>query len=595
MRIKRLTEGVVNRIAAGEVVERPSSVVKELIENSIDAGANRIKITVEDGGRSVIKVSDDGHGMEPEELMLSIERHATSKLKDENNLFSIETLGFRGEALPSIGSVSRLIISSRVRQSNDSWKIKVNGGIISKVEATSRNPGTEVSVRDIFFSTPARLKFLKSPQTETRHINEAVLRHAMANPSIAFNLLVDGRSVIKLEPESEIKLGYLNRFCKIVGKDFRENALTLDSVRENIRLFGYSGLPTYNRSTTKHQYLFVNGRPVTDKLLTGAVRGAYRDVIPSARHVVCCLFLEIPHEFVDVNVHPAKAEVRFRDPGIVRGLIVGALKHALSDAGHKSSSSIGHGMLGAAKADGLKAYQILSSSSPGSTENQPKMFEGEPGGRVFSKENINILAEYEDVRLRDKAYPLGAACAQVHATYIISQTENSVIVVDQHAAHERIVYEKMKTGIAKGSVHTQILLIPEIVELDPSGAAIIESRSNELKDFGLEVETFGPGAILVRSVPAIFGNGDVQSLIRDLAEDFSELGDSSTLTSYLGNICGTIACHGSVRAGRLLNEVEMNELLRQMEVTPNSGQCNHGRPTYVELDLKDIEKLFGRR
>ena len=600
MGIRRLPEGLVNRIAAGEVVERPASVVKELVENAIDADARAIDIAVEDGGRALIRVADDGSGMTRDELPLAVERHATSKLADDEALFHIVTLGFRGEALPSIGAVGRLVMTSRAQQTDAAWQISVEGGNLSAPEPAARAAGTEVVVQDLFFATPARLKFLKRPRTENQHVSDVVTRLAMAHPEIAFTLSIEGRRTLDVTAELSPDEGRLQRLSSVIGRDFRENALSLDAEREGIRLFGYASLPTYNRGTTQHQYLFVNGRPVRDRLLHGAVRGAYRDVLAAGRHAVCALFIELPPDAVDVNVHPAKAEVRFRDAGLVRGLIVGALRHALAGAGHRSGTTASARMLGAARSEGAGGPTVPYARYPtGGGRFSPGLSEAAQGFQAPFADGAAPAAppsvsEGEATPLGTE-YPLGVARAQLHGTYIVAQTEGGIIIVDQHAAHERIVYERMKAALAGGRVKTQMLLIPEVVELGPAAASRLEARAGELAELGLVLEPFGAGAIVVREVPALLGDGDVRGLVLDLADDLAELGDAVALKDRLGDVCGTLACHGSVRAGRTLNGDEMNALLRQMESTPNSGQCNHGRPTYVELDLPDVEKLFGRR
>ncbi len=596
MTIRRLPEGLINRIAAGEVVERPASVVKELIENAIDAGAGRIQIKVEEGGTTLIRVSDNGCGISREELPLAIERHATSKLENETALSNIRTLGFRGEALPSIGSIARLSITSRVKGSQEAWQINVNGGDISAIEPAARGVGTDVIVKDIFFATPARLKFMKSPRTENSHITDIVIRLAMARPDIDFSLTLNGRQLFNLVSELSMGEGRLTRLSHVLGSDFHKNNLKIDSQREEISLSGYIGLPTYSRSTSQHQYLFVNDRPVRDKVLNGALRGAFRDLMPSGRHPVCGLFLSVPLHLLDINVHPTKAEVRFRDNGIVRGLVVGAVRHTLSLAGHRTASTVNFGALGSTASVHQNNSRKVDSKNVNFSEvtKQPDFVIEEPQARP-SENSDDILSKQNLSSSDEKTYPLGVARAQVHATYIVAQTLNGVVIVDQHAAHERIVYERMKKALSEGTVKSQILLIPEVVELGSSSAAFIENRVAELASLGLIIEPFGPGAVLVREVPAILGDGNVKGLVQDIADNFAHLGDEDTLIEKLHEICGSMACHSSVRAGRLLNNEEMNHLLRQMEVTPNSGQCNHGRPTYVELALNDIEKLFGRR
>jgi DNA mismatch repair protein MutL len=606
MTIRLLPSTTVNRIAAGEVVERPASAIKELVENSIDAGARRIEVELRDGGRTFLSVSDDGQGMTPEELDLAVERHATSKLP-EDDLEHIVTLGFRGEALPSIASVSRFTMTSRTQDGDSAWKIEINGGAKTPPAPASHPPGTTVEVRDIFFATPARLKFLKTPRTESGHAQDTIKRLAMAHPEIAFRLVDDGRQVINLPAcpplVDDENAARLERLGGIMSNDFAANALEIDAEREGIRLTGHAGLPTLNRGNAALQFLFVNGRPVRDKLLFGAVRGAYRDFLAHDRHPLLALFLELPPDTVDVNVHPAKTEVRFRDPGLVRGLIVSALKHALADAGHRASTTVANAALGAFRPhQGGLAY----ASPPGS---RPSYGLAE-SGRGFQAPLTHFDAQpsaapgAETVVLeRDSAaeaeapvdYPLGVARAQVHETYVVAQTGDGIVIVDQHAAHERLVYESMKTAMAAGGVKRQGLLIPEVVELDEPAADRIAAHLDELAELGLVVEPFGPGAVVVRETPALLGEIDVPGLIRDLADDLAEFDAALGLKGRLEDVCSTMACHGSVRAGRRLNGDEMNSLLRQMEATPHSGQCNHGRPTYVELKLADIEKLFGRR
>lgn len=599
--IRRLPETLVNRIAAGEVVERPASAVKELVENSIDAGARRIDISLRDGGRAMIAVSDDGRGMSPDDLALAVERHATSKLPDDD-LVRINSLGFRGEALPSIGAVARLSLVSRRAAADMAWSIMVEGGAKGDVRPAALSVGTRVEVRDLFYATPARLKFMKSARSEREAAKDTVERLAMAHPSIAFTLSDDEKVLLRLPIAGEGEQGRLSRLGAVLKNDFADNALEIDAAREGVRLYGFAGLPTLNRPTTAGQYLFVGGRPVRDKLLHGAVRGAYQDFLARDRHPMLALFLELPPEEVDVNVHPAKAEVRFRDAGLVRGLIVGALKHALAAAGHRASTTVAAAALGAARPLSGNPLQgpvfsfgrSFSQSSRvareaaaafQAPETQGSLTPAMPAGRVeaVSKESSS------------EAYPLGAARAQVHETYIVAQTADGIVIVDQHAAHERLVYERMKTALENGGVARQGLLIPEVVELDGNAARRLIDRSEELAELGLIIEPFGGGAVLVREMPALLGTTNAQGLVRDLAEELAELGDHLSLKEKLEEVCGTMACHGSVRAGRRLNADEMNALLRQMEATPHSGQCNHGRPTYVELKRADIEKLFGRR
>ncbi len=607
MTIRILPNTMINRIAAGEVVERPASVVKELAENAIDAGARQVDVMVEAGGKRYIRVSDDGCGMNKGEMLLAIQRHATSKLPDDD-LLAIHHFGFRGEALPSIGSVSRMTLTSRAEGSDDGWALHVDGGAVGEPEPAARSVGTTVEIADLFYATPARLKFLKTERTETQAIQDVVQRLAMAHPDVGFRLTVDDKEKFRAQAEQGALLdARLPRLGSVLGKAFAENALAIDNEREGIRLTGYAGLPTYNRGTSMYQYLFVNGRPVRDKLLLGTVRAAYQDFLARDRHPVVALFLEMPSEWVDVNVHPAKAEVRFRDSGIVRGLIVGSLKHALQEAGHRASTTVSATALGALQSGGGMPATSYAYAAP-SSYSAPRFHEPAAAGSMFQGMQAAPQArvmEMPETReevagapnsvddLRD--YPLGAACAQLHETYVVAQTRDGIVIVDQHAAHERLVYEAMKQAIDKEGVKRQALLIPEVIELEGDGAARLLARSDELATLGLVIEGFGDQTVVVRAIPALLGDVDVSGLIRNLADDLAEFGETLALKEKLEDVCGTMACHGSVRAGRRLNRDEMNALLRHMERTPHSGQCNHGRPTYVELKLKDIEKLFGRR
>ncbi len=602
MTIRLLPEGVVNRIAAGEVIERPASVVKELVENALDAGATRIEITVEDGGRALVRVSDDGEGISAEELPLALARHATSKLADDDDLLAIHSLGFRGEALPSIAAVSRLAIVSRRKGADTAFEIAVEAGAMGSVRPAARARGTELIVRDLFFATPARLKFLKSARSEMLAIGEMVDRLAMANPRVAFVLTSDGRLARRFEPDLEP--GGLARLAAIMGRPFADNALAIDAEREGIRLSGFVGVPTEHRASAQHQYLFVNRRPVRDRLVHGAVRAAYQDLVAGGRHPMLALFLELdPHE-VDVNVHPTKAEVRFRDAGLVRGLIIGALKVALAGAGHRASSSVSNAALGAFRPGGDHgsggSRQLPLAPHGGGGFSYDRSAPLPPRGLAESAANFQApyVAARDDAAEADEnsdAAPLGHARAQVHGTYIVAQTTDGLIIVDQHAAHERIVFERMKAALGDGSVKRQMLLVPEIVELDEAAIERLMERAGELAELGLVIERFGSGAMIVREVPALLGQADVKSLVRDLADELAELGHAVALKEKLGEICATLACHSSIRAGRRLSAAEMDALLRQMESTPHAGQCNHGRPTYVELKLADIERLFGRR
>jgi DNA mismatch repair protein MutL len=619
MPIRRLPPETVNRIAAGEVVERPASAIKELVENALDAGATRIEVQADGGGLSRILIADDGHGMAADQLALAVERHATSKLEPDDagdvDLLRIHTLGFRGEALPSIGSVARLTITSRPKDGGDAHRITVEGGDQRPV-APAGFPGphgARVEVRDLFYATPARLKFMKSERAEAMAISEEIKRQAMAHEAVAFTLDLDGRTTLRLPAEHPGDHGRLKRLAALLGRDFEANALLIDQSRDGVRLTGYAGLPTYSRGNAAHQYLFVNGRPVKDRLLQGALRGAYADFLARDRHPAAVLFLEVDPLYVDVNIHPAKAEVRFRDPALVRGLIVGALRHALAGAGHRASTTVAadalagfrpHSGVGSAaayspsspSAQGWSGWQGWAGSATAAAQVLPGL--NERSARVetetvFDDQQLTGGRGAEVIDPLD--FPLGAARAQLHGTYIVAQTRDGLVVVDQHAAHERLVYERMKAQMAAGSVTRQALLTPEVVELDPAEAERVSARVDELAELGLIVEPFGAGAVLVRETPALLGDTDVQGLIRDIADDLAEHGAALALSERLGEVCGTMACHGSVRAGRVLSAPEMNALLRQMEATPHSGQCNHGRPTYVELKLADLEKLFGRR
>ena len=617
MPIHRLPPETVNRIAAGEVVERPASAVKELVENALDAGALRIEVQADGGGLTRILVADDGQGLAANELPLAVERHATSKLSPDDagdyDLLHISTLGFRGEALPSIGSVARLSITSRARGAADANAILVEGGAVGAVSpAGFPGPhGARVEIRDLFYATPARLKFMKSERSEAMAIAEELKRQAMAHEATAFSLDLDGRRTLRLPAETAGPDGRLARLSQIMGREFSDNALALDHEREGVRLSGFAGLPTYNRGNAAHQYLFVNGRPVRDRLLQGALRAAYADFLARDRHPLAALYVELDTAYVDVNVHPAKAEVRFRDPGLVRGLIIGSLRHALAGAGHRASTTVSAAALGGFRPEGLKGagYQPPPNAAGYSAWRQGGW---QPQAMAAALQSIpgltQVSARAEPQWDRGVAepgaapafdpvdYPLGAARAQVHGTYIVAQTRDGVVIVDQHAAHERLVYERMKGEMAQaGGVTRQALLLPEVVELDPAEADRVVAKAEELAALGLMLEPFGPGAVLVRETPALLGETDVQGLVRDIADDLAENGQALALKERLEDVCSTMACHGSVRAGRRLSAPEMNALLRQMEATPHSGQCNHGRPTYVELKLADIERLFGRR
>jgi DNA mismatch repair protein MutL len=615
MPVRQLSEAVVNRIAAGEVVERPASVVKELVENALDAGASRIDVLTDGGGRRLIRVSDDGEGMTRGDLALAVERHATSKLADDD-LIAIATLGFRGEALPSIGAVARLAIATRHKSEAHAWSIEVDAGAKSELKPAALGEGTRVEVRDLFYATPARLKFLKLDRTEAEAVRDTVRRLAMSRPDVAFTLAGEERAPVTFAATLPGATGRLTRLGDVLGADFRANAVAVGGEREGVVVEGFAALPTLTRANALGQYLFVNGRPVRDKLLLGAVRAAYADYLPRDRHPLLALFVEVAPREVDVNVHPAKAEVRFRNAGLVRALIVHALKEALARDSTRASTTGGSAAIAAFRSPGASPYAVRARSgtwdwrrsparpgdprlsgvplrSAGFAEAAQAAFDvGAPAadhGAAVSADGIAELAE------DGRDHPLGAARAQVRDTYIVAQTDDALVIVDQHAAHERIVYEKLKAAIEKSGVARQILLIPEIVELDESDVERLLGRAEELARYGLVLESFGPGAVALRETPALLGEIDGAGLVRDLAEHMSEWDEALPLERRLMQVASSMACYGSVRAGRRLKPQEMNALLREMERTPNSGQCNHGRPTYVELKLADIERLFGRR
>lgn len=604
--ILRLPPGAVNRIAAGEVIERPAAVVKELVENALDAGAARIDIEIERGGKTRMVVTDDGCGMSADDLVLAVERHATSKLSagadGDYDLTNIATMGFRGEALPSIGAVARLSMISRIAGADGAWRLEVEGGEMSEPAPEGfAGHGARIDVRDLFYATPARLKFLKSDQAETAAVGDVVRRLAMSRPDVAVTLTSSGRKILNLAAQEPGDDGRLARLAAIMGRDFGDNAIAIDAARDGARVSGFAGLPTYNRGLPDKQYLFVNGRPVRDKLIVGAVRGAYADFLSRDRHPAVALFLDLPPRDVDVNVHPAKTEVRFRDAGRIRGMLVGALRHGLAEAGHRASTTTSAYALGrmTAPQDTRGApYASIARSNPfmrdfqqpeNGLADQARSFEGTQAPGARSEESI------ADTDTPPADHPLGAARAQLHETYIVAQTADGLVIVDQHAAHERLVYERMKTRLADGRVAGQGLLIPEIVELSAEDIARLEPRFSEFEELGLVMERFGEDAVMVRETPALLGAVNVKGLVQSLTDDLASIGESLSLKEKLEEVCSSMACHGSVRAGRRLNGEEMNALLRQMEATPHSGQCNHGRPTYVELKLADIERLFGRR
>lgn len=608
-RIRQLDEAAINRIAAGEVVERPASAVKELVENAIDAQAERITIDIADGGKTLIRVTDDGCGMTPEDLPLALARHATSKI-DGRDLQNIHTFGFRGEALPSLSAVGRLTVTSRAAGC-EAAVIAVSGSKAEPVKPAALGGGTVAELRDLFFATPARLKFMRSDRSETQAITDTVKRLAMAEPGIGFVLRDvsgkgEGRITLRVDPErGELFDALKGRLGSILGREFIENAVKVDATREGVRLIGFAALPTYSRGAGVVQHFFVNGRPVKDKTLGGALRAAYSDFLSRDRYPAAALFLDCDPKLVDVNVHPAKAEVRFRDPGTVRGLVIAALKSALADAGHRASSTVAEAALGAMQPETGgrgRVYQMRRPSQAALRAAQAAQAPMLPELNDTASGQIADLAPFVDVEARPEtepaqsaeALPLGAARGQVHENYIIAQTTDGIVIVDQHAAHERLVYERLKGQMAETGVASQALLIPEIVELSEADCANLLDASERLRRVGLIVEAFGGSSVAVRETPAILGEVNAEALVRDVADELNDQGDSDLVQAQIEAILSRIACHGSIRSGRRMRAEEMNAILRDMEATPHSGQCNHGRPTYVELKLADIERLFGR-
>ncbi|PZV36949.1 DNA mismatch repair endonuclease MutL [Mesorhizobium kowhaii] len=622
MPIRQLSETMINQIAAGEVIERPASVVKELVENALDAGAGKVEIVTAGGGLNLIRVTDDGSGIPEPELALAIARHCTSKLTED--IHDIRSLGFRGEALPSIGSVSRLSIRSRTATSDSAAEIGIEGGRVLPVRPAAANRGTTVEVRDLFFATPARLKFMKGERAESSATSDVVKRIAIAFPAVRFTLAGSDRSTLELPATDDSAEGSLRRVAQVMGADFPDNSIAIDAMREGVHLTGHVSIPSFTRANALQQYAYVNGRPVRDKLIAGAIRGAFADVLPRDRHAVTVLFLTLDPAIVDVNVHPAKADVRFRDPGLVRGLIVGAVRQALADSGIRAATTGAAGMMAAFRpgaasyghggpANGHRSYEASYHAS-GSAGFDPARSPQRPLDMGFEGFDQRGLRENEqaafdagplasaDARAGQSEAAetllgavLGAARAQVHENYIVAQTRDSLIIVDQHAAHERLVYEALKNALHSRAVPSQMLLLPEIVDLPEEDAERLAMHSETLARFGLGIERFGPGAVAVRETPSMLGETNVQQLVRDLADEIADNDTVETLKGRLDKIAATMACHGSVRSGRLLKAEEMNALLRQMEATPGSGTCNHGRPTYIELKLADIERLFGRR
>ncbi len=606
MRIRHLPDHLINQIAAGEVIERPAAAVKELVENAIDAGSTQIDIDIRNGGKSLILIRDNGFGMNAEELEAATERHATSKLPDDD-LVNINHLGFRGEALPSIGSVSRLSIKSKTGDNDNAWEISMAGGKKTTPSPTAHAEGTTIEVRDLFYATPARLKFLKTDRAEYGAVKDSILRIAMAFPSVGFKLMHNGDAKLNLPSEQGNLLDQRReRLSAILGKEFGENSLPVEAVRETIKISGYTSLPTLNRASNQHQYLFINGRPIKDRMLLGCIRAAYMDVLHHGRHPLVVLFLEIPPNMVDVNVHPAKSEVRFRDAGHVRGLIISALKHALLNGSQTTSSTLSSQTLDRMQFQGTynNSLPMTRGAHPAVPRNyghrnlaeNPQEFYSSPeqsfGNFQPSARSENMPPSY----IEDESFPLGAARAQIHENYIIAQSKDGLVIVDQHAAHERLTYEKLKSQIENKAIESQGLLVPEIIDLDDTRINLLTEHQEMLNQFGLQIEPFGNNSIAVQSLPAIMGNRiDIKKMIYDIVDEISEHDTAEKLQKSIYDVLSTAACHGSIRSGRRLNVEEMNALLRQMEETENSGHCNHGRPTYIKLELKDIEKLFGRR
>ena len=597
MEIRRLPQNLINQIAAGEVVERPSSALKELIENSLDAEATQIDIILDNGGKSLISVSDNGIGIKKEQIPIALERHATSKLP-KNNLNNIEYLGFRGEALPSIAAVSELNLQSKHIVSKQAWSIDVIAGNFKEVYPSSREIGTKVSIKKLFFATPARLKFLKSSQVEKSYCQQAVLKMALVNPLVGFSLKADGRELLNIKPENKSEGLYLNRIRNVMGTSFSDEAIKIENSKQIIdtkfaKLNGFIGLPTLNKSNYNQQYLFINGRSIQDRNLSGAIRSAYRDTLPKGRFPVFCLFIDVPTDFIDVNVHPGKTEVRFQDNALIRSLLVGSISRELTSNFLQSTREITKDAIDRFSRDEIDYY--TKNGSFNETQDIKQSFfnnnEVKPQKKVLKQDKNENNSIHTFV---NESFPLGAALAQFNENYIISQNSNGIVIIDQHAAHERLTLEKMKFARQNKSIERQILLLPEVINLEPVPLEIIKENIELLADIGFLIEPFGEGAVVVREIPALLGNADTKQIIIDLGDDLSEIGLPSSYLAKIDLILGNIACHRSIRSGRNLNESEMNQLLREMEKTPNSGQCNHGRPTSISLSLKDIEKLFNR-
>lgn len=603
MTIRLLPETIVNQIAAGEVIERPASVVKELVENALDAGATRIEVATAGGGLSLIRVVDDGGGIPRDELELAVSRHCTSKLYD--NIDAIQSLGFRGEALPSIGSVAKLSIKSRTADAGEGYEIRVEGGRLSPARPAASNRGTIVEVRDLFYATPARLKFMKGERAEATAIAETVKRIAVAFPQVRFVLSGPDRSTIEL-PAADSDNGHEERIAQIFGREFIDNSIAIDAARHDARLTGLISIPAYTRANSLHQYVYVNGRPVRDKLIAGAIRGAFMDVLPRDRHAVTALFIDIDPALVDVNVHPAKSDVRFRDPGMIRGLMIGAIRQALAGAGIRAATPAAQDMASAFRPGeniGQRPhapppeYDFRSgfNAGPFDVESGKRGGFGEAMQAAFDAGLSADTRAHTSIETSDLDRTLGAARTQIHDNYIVAQTHDALIIVDQHAAHERLVYEALKNARAASPVPSQMLLLPEIVDVGAADAERLEAHADTLKRFGLVIDRFGPSAVAVRETPSMLGEIDAAQMVRDIADEIGDRDTTETLAERINAIASRMACHGSVRSGRRLRPEEMNALLRQMEATPGSGTCNHGRPTYIELKLSDIERLFGRR
>ncbi len=597
MEIRRLPQNLINQIAAGEVVERPSSALKELIENSLDADATQVDIIIENGGKNLISVSDNGIGIKKDYIPLAVERHATSKLPS-NTLNKIEYLGFRGEALPSIAAVSELNLQSKYVDSNQAWSLDITAGNFDEVYPSSREIGTKVSIRKLFFATPARLKFLKSSQVEKSYCHQVVLKLALVNPVVGFNFKVDGRELLNIKPENKSNESYLNRIRNLMGSSFSDEAIKIENSKQIkdekfAKIYGFIGLPTLNKSNHNQQHLFINGRSVQDRNLSGAIRSAYRDTLPKGRFPIFCLFINVPTDFIDVNVHPGKTEVRFQESALIRSLLVGSISRELNSRVFQTTSEISN--------EAIKRFvaneKLNSTKINNSLENQDekqsffKNYEAQPLIKSIKKNNFES-GSIENIKNED--FPLGAALAQFNKNYIISRNSSGIVIIDQHAAHERLTLEKMKLARKNKSIERQILLLPEVIKLEPVPLEIIRENIDLLSDIGFVIEPFGEGMVVVREIPALLGEADIKQIIIDLGDDLSETGLPSSYLAKIDLILGNIACHRSVRSGRNLNESEMNQLLREMEKTPNSGQCNHGRPTSISLSLKDIEKLFKR-